>query len=369
MFFLEAREICPNVFDGTHDSPKPMSIGFPLITSKHIVNGELDIENATLISHDDFVKIQRRSKIKQWDILFSMIGSVGKLYLEKNTNPSYTIKNIGVFSCGEEELAYKVYYYLQTPFARNYLKSFQIGAVQQFLNLEQLRKFPIPDLSFINNIVLNLLKDIDKKIELNRHINRNLEAMIENLTDYILASSILYQKKIEEVASIKAGGDCPKSYSKKKEINTPIPIFSNGIINDGLYGFTSDSEKSIAERSLTVSARGTIGATFIRMERFVPIIRLIAITPHKKGVDVWIHQMLKRMKFERNGSVQQQLTVPEISKLKFSYPTDEVLERYEKITTPLVEQITRNQRENMALQKQRDGLLPLLINGQVSVID
>lgn len=40
--------------DGTHDSPKQTLIGKPLITSKHILNGRLDIGNAYLISEDDF---------------------------------------------------------------------------------------------------------------------------------------------------------------------------------------------------------------------------------------------------------------------------------------------------------------------------
>ncbi len=192
--------------------------------------------------------------------------------------------------------------------------------------------------------------------------------MVETITDYVLSSKPISSKRISEFASVKAGGDCPKSFSREYLNGDLIPIYSNGIVNDGLYGYTADYTKSIQERSVTVSARGTIGASFIRMERFIPIIRLIAITPNEKGGDVWIHQMIKRMVFEKNGSVQQQLTVPEISKFIIPYPQKGTIAEYEKMTTPLVESIFRNKKEISELQKQRDELLPLLMNGQVSVM-
>lgn len=72
------------------------------------------------------------------------------------------------------------------------------------------------------------------------------------------------------------------------------------------------------------------------------------------------------MTFYKNGSVQQQLTVPEISSICIPYPSEKELTNYEYATRPLVEQINRNKRENSTLIKQRDELLPLLMNGQVN---
>lgn len=99
----------------------------------------------------------------------------------------------------------------------------------------------------------------------------------------------------------------------------------------------------------------------------MPIIRLLAITPKEDGAYIYLHQVIRGMKFKKNGSVQQQLTVPEISFIKIPYPHSSVLHKYNKVASPIVEMIERNISENEILTKQSDELLPLLMNGQATV--
>ena len=73
------------------------------------------------------------------------------------------------------------------------------------------------------------------------------------------------------------------------------------------------------------------------------------------------------MTFKKNGSVQQQLTVPELSAIRIPYPSKEDLLEYDTITYPLILQINCNKKENDQLCMLRDELLPLLMNGQVEV--
>ena len=76
---LEAEKYCFAVTDGTHDSPKPVEYnGIYLLTSKNITSGHLDYKNAYSISKEDFEKINKRSLVEKYDILFSMIGTVGE---------------------------------------------------------------------------------------------------------------------------------------------------------------------------------------------------------------------------------------------------------------------------------------------------
>lgn len=192
--------------------------------------------------------------------------------------------------------------------------------------------------------------------------------MLSTITDSFLSNVNILKKKIDDLGTVKAGGDCPNIFSDKVTAECTVPIYSNGINNEGLYGYTSVESKLIPSRTLTISARGTIGASFLRMTPYVPIIRLISIIPNDKGGDVWIHQMVKRMIFEKNGSVQQQLTVPEVCGFNIPYPPQEEMNKYELLTTPIVNTIHSNKLEINCLIKQRDELLPLLMNGQVSVM-
>ena len=214
--------------------------------------------------------------------------------------------------------------------------------------------------------VASVLQNLDYKIALNRQINDNLEEQLRLITSrYIFGSPYLKKKRIGEIATIKAGGDCPITFSKTRTQECNIPIFSNGTEDRGLYGFTNKA--NIEGHSITVAARGTIGYCERRLMPFVPIIRLLAITPKEDGAYIYLHQVIRGMKFKKNGSVQQQLTVPEISFIEIPYPHSSVLLEYNNVANPIVEMIERNINENEILTKQRDELLPLLMNGQASV--
>src|ERR1700676_3287878 len=93
---ITADTFCASVRDGTHDSPKPVTRGQKLITSRHIIGGRIDLESAYLISDTDFDAINRRSKVDLWDVLITMIGTVGEPCLIQ-TPPNFAIKNIGLF--------------------------------------------------------------------------------------------------------------------------------------------------------------------------------------------------------------------------------------------------------------------------------
>ena len=212
----------------------------------------------------------------------------------------------------------------------------------------------------------NMMVDIMSKIKVNRQINDNLEEQLRLITSrYIFGCLNLEKKRIGEIATIKAGGDCPITFSKTRTQECNIPIFSNGTEDRGLYGFTNKA--NIEGHSITIAARGTIGHCERRLMPFVPIIRLLAITPKEDGAYIYLHQVIKGMKFKKNGSVQQQLTVPEISFIEIPYPHSSVLSEYNKVASPIVEMIEHNISENEFLAKQRDELLPLLMNGQATV--
>ena len=99
------------VKDGTHDSPKPQNFGYKLITSKYIHNNSIDFENAYSISENDYITINKRSKVETNDILFSMIGTIGLIYLEENTQINYAIKNIGLIKTSQNDV-WKYFVYL-----------------------------------------------------------------------------------------------------------------------------------------------------------------------------------------------------------------------------------------------------------------
>ena len=88
---IRADEFCKSVRDGTHDTPKPTETGHKLVTGKHVKNGQIDPSDAYYISEKDYKKINERSLVEQWDVLMSMIGTVGEVAVVKD-HPNYAIK-------------------------------------------------------------------------------------------------------------------------------------------------------------------------------------------------------------------------------------------------------------------------------------
>lgn len=259
----------------------------------------------------------------------------------------------------------------------------------------QIMNFVIPDLEIDEQIKIGkLLKSIDQKIQINNQINQELEAMAKTLYDYWFVQfdfpdqngkpykssggKMVYNpelkreipegwgvEKLGDVAYLKAGGDKPNNISNRKSKETPIPIYSNGIDNKGLYGYTKKA--TIYNNSLTVTARGTIGHVHRRFSPFFPIIRLISVTPKEENLIGYIENFLKSIQFENSGSVQQQLTVPQIDKLYIITPENELLEKYHSLTINYYYQVENNEQQNQELTHLRDWLLPMLMNGHVRI--
>jgi type I restriction enzyme S subunit len=119
--------------------------------------------------------------------------------------------------------------------------------------------------------------------------------------------------------NISAGGDKPVVYEQYQTEKCSIPIYSNGLVGKGLYGYTDRA--NILEPSVTVSARGTIGYSFVRYEPFCPIVRLISITPNTKIITLeYLQKALSYLIPQGEGSSIPQLTVPTIKPKSMPLP-------------------------------------------------
>ena len=179
----KASEFCESVTDGTHDSPRPKDEGFYLITSKHLKDSYIDFSSAKLISKEDYQKVIQRSKVEQYDILFSMIGTIGNTFRVTSQKIEFAVKNMGIFKFGGNNLNSKwFYYWLKSTKAKEYINTRVSGSTQGYLTLNSLREFPVlcPDYKTQETIV-SILSSLDDKIELNRRINENLEQQAQAL--------------------------------------------------------------------------------------------------------------------------------------------------------------------------------------------
>ncbi len=184
-----------DVRDGTHDSPKQKTMGKPLITSKHINGNRLDFKSAYLISDDDFDKINQRSKVDKHDILISMIGTIGLIYLEQSDELNYAIKNVGLFKTSQNQnwMAY-TYFWLKSHLGKQFLDEHISGSTQEYVSLGSFRsitfkKPPIEKLEEFNKIANGYLY----KIKNNNSQIQTLEKLRDNLLPKLMSGEVRIQ--------------------------------------------------------------------------------------------------------------------------------------------------------------------------------
>ena len=273
-------------------------------------------------------------------------------------------------------------YVLKSQQWYGFVNNFISGSAQPGMNAKAFGKFQIPFFNYdIQKRISNILSTYDKLIDNNNKRIKLLEQMAENLykewfvrfrfpgyEDVEFIDGFPKEWKIcriDQLSKIKAGGDAPDDSTKEITDECSIPIYSNGIENEGLYGYTSKAK--ISKPSITISARGTVGYTCLRRVSYTPIVRLICVIPHEEKLVNWLFYYFKRTIVIANGTSQQQITIPMMSREKVLLPTNDLIQKFYEYSTCYLDEIDSLKAQNSNLEKQRDMLLPRLMSGKLEV--
>jgi len=142
--WVSAETVCESVRDGTHDTPKYVNEGIPLVTSKDLTSGRIDFAKTKNISEADHLEISKRSDVENGDVLFAMIGTIGNP-LVVNADRKFSIKNVGLFKKNDLFLECRyLKYWLESPSLNKWLTPRLKGSNQKFAPLGLLRSLAVP---------------------------------------------------------------------------------------------------------------------------------------------------------------------------------------------------------------------------------
>lgn len=347
----------------------------------NIVTNEIALIQRIELAQGEKLPSRARRKVEIGDIIYSTVRPNQLHYGFIDNIPENFLVSTGfaVLHPEKGKIDAKFLYYLLVQ--NDITEKLQAIAEQSTSTYPSIKPSDIEDLDFIvpeikvQRKISNILSAIDKKIELNAQINHNLEEQAKAIfkswfVDFEPFNGKMPKswlaKTLADVSKIGAGGDKPHCVS---EIQTPefqYPIYSNGLANDGLYGYASSAK--IYEESITVSARGTIGFVCLRQEPYVPIVRLITLIPNTCFVSAkYLYLYLKGINISGTGTTQQQLTVPDFQKTSIMVPDNDTMKRFTICADSIFEQIKHNAKEMRTLAQLRDTLLPKLMSGEIDV--
>ena len=182
------NNIC-DVRDGTHDSPKYLQNSeYILITSKNIVNGSIDFENVNYISEEDYIKINKRSKVDNGDIIMPMIGTIGNpIIAHIDGTHKFCIKNVALIKFLADSTVNNMFIVnlMRCSSFSSYLLNQNKGGTQKFVALGAIRKLPIP------LPPLSLQQLFAQRIEQIEHQKAEVQKAITDL-ETLLASRMQY---------------------------------------------------------------------------------------------------------------------------------------------------------------------------------
>jgi len=173
---------CMDIRDGTHDSPKYISEGYPLVTSKNLVNGKIDFSTCSFISKEDHEAISKRSAVDNGDILYAMIGTIGNPVIVEKSH-EFSIKNVALFKFNKKSVFNKyIYYFLNSEIAKRQFNSNSRGGTQKFISLTNIRdlRIPLPPLETQKQIA-QVLETADQLRKDCQQVEQELNALAQSV--------------------------------------------------------------------------------------------------------------------------------------------------------------------------------------------
>ncbi len=374
-----------------HGSP---FLSFSTVFNNYFIPGELDEKMNT--SEEE----QKKYSIKKGDIFLTRTSEtldelgMSSVALEDYPNATYSgfLKRLRPL---QDNVTYHKYlaFYLRSYLFR---KSMNYKAVMTLRASLNEKIFSYIDLYLPEydqqRMIGDFLSSLFQKIEINELINKKIEEQITLIYQYWFVQhefpdlngkpyksnggAMIFDKQLKR--------EIPKNWSvknlgevanvRKGELITAKTADKNGnikVVSAGLEHSYFHSKSNRNANTITISASGA-NAGYINYW-YEPIFACdcTTVTSTRDVLTLIIHEFLKlRQEYisgQSKGSAQPHVYPKDISALKIALPPNEVIEDFEKIILGMNKMIIKNVAENKKLEKIKELLLPLFVNGELRI--
>ena len=390
---VQFDKVC-DIRDGTHDSPKYIENGVPFITSKHLTDNGIDFTETNYISEENHIEFSKRSKVDNGDILFGMIGTIGKPVIV-NTDFEFSIKNVALLKLSSNELLSNIYVLnlLKSNIIINQFLKLSNGGVQSFIALGMIRKLkiPLPPLEEQKKIA-DILSIVDKKIAFVEENINATEELKKSLMQKLLTEGIGHTEfkdselgripqswevvKFKEITKVRQGLQIPISKRKKEKCENCYEYITIQFIkNNKEVEYIENPQKTVicTENDILMTRTGNTG---------------IVVT-NVKGV---FHNNFFLIDFDRNeiskeylvyylnsNSIQKEIllragatTIPDLNhgdfySIKFISPPLEEQKQIAEILSTVDNKLENLKEKKQSFEELKKGLMQKLLTGEVRV--
>ena len=282
--------------------------------------------------------------------------------------------------------------FMHSAYIQKYFENSASGSGQRYtLSLETIEGMPLLLPSIEKQIIIGeLFSSLDRKIALNRAINRNLEALAKQLYDYWF---VQFDFPDENGRPYKSSGgkmvwnevlkrEIPEGWEVKRigevlgRVKSTPRLVTDEYLNEGKYpiidqtrtiyyaGFTNREDAVLNQFPAVVFGDHSCAVKYVNF----PFARgadgtQILIPNDEKVTSEYLYFVVQNVKLKEGYARHFSL----LKDSAFVLPSITISKMYAEIVVPYFEQIKHNRHEIITLTHQRDELLPLLMNGQVTI--
>jgi len=379
------------------------SNGTRVLRGENVTIGSLRWDSIKCWEHD-FDQFEKYS-LKKDDVVIGMDGSrVGKnrARVKQADLPLLIAQRVACLRANELADQLFLYYLIRDNRFERYVERIQTGSSIPHISQKQIEEFdvPLPSLDAQQKIAA-VLTALDAKIELNARINAELESMAKTLYDYWFVQFAPHKsagggmvwneklgKEIPEGWQVESLGKVTKTNlggtpsTKNPEYweNATIPWLNSGDLTEFPIIKSSSfvTQKGVDNSATTILPKGSVVISLVRYIR--PSIIALEACANQSVVGVreteelknsfiypYLENEVPRLMSLRTGAQQPHINKETIDDSPICIPPVNILKEYYKVSEPIYKKIMNVAFESQTLTELRDWLLPMLMNGQVTI--
>lgn len=408
---VEIHEVC-DIFDGPHATPKktatgPIYLGIDAITA----DCRLNPVEYNYLSEEDYKIWTKRVTPVENDIVFSYEATLGR----------YAMIPADFYGCLGRRLALIrvkdnrinptwLYYYFMSPEWKVFVANHTVkGSTVDRISVEAFPSYKIPLIERKKqDDVVKILKSIDDKIENNNTICSELESMAKTLYDYWFVQfdfpdengkpyrtsggEMVWNEQLKR--KIPKGWEVGNLYSiadfinglacqkfRPKDGEKALPVIKIKEMHDGITAETEQvsenipSKHKIFDGDILFSWSATLEVMYWYGGSGGLNQHIFKVNPKSYFPKEYVYEQLSSyiVNFvkmaEARKTTMGHITTDHLEQSKIPLPPEFLIKQFKEKVYPIHLKIGQTKQENRELTKLRDWLLPMLMNGQATVVD
>ena len=416
---LVAEGVIEAPTDGNHGEIHPkgsdfVNSGIPFVMASDIENGVVNLATCKFISESQATKLRKGFSV-EGDVLLTHKATIGRTSVVPEIDTPYIMltPQVTYYRVKDKDKLdnrFLKYYFDYKPFQETLALWSGAGSTRAYLGITGQHNLTVrlPKIN-VQTHIADVLAALDVKIDCNNRLNAELEAMVKTLYDYWFVQfdfpdakgrpyrssggkmvyNLTLKREIPEgwedsnvlaVADLFGGGTPTK---KKAEYwGGDIPFFTPTDANGTIFKFsTSDyiteeglngsSTRLFEKNTVFITARGSVGKLVLAGVDMAMNQSCYALRA-KPGIShtylfFLTKELIHHLQVKSSGSVFDSIVSNDVEFTKLAIPDSTVVQKFSAVAEPAFERIANNTKENLQLAQLRDWLLPMLMNGQVTV--